>query len=718
MKYTFAIPLAIVAVSILGLTIETASAESIPFYNIPQLNDNGVFKDYKLSSNSTQIKLETANSGSLIFNKNTCSFSIYDNGIIQPGQIPKIKNISWDVKGKLATSSNWSSVNQVNNAACSTSVTPLEDSVIIRGTKTAAAGTFEIELRYISGFGIKETMRAFNNNPAWTNHHIGFMESFEVPQIIKFGNHTRDLANYNGTTFGRTWLENNEAKIMRLGDQISYDFDIGFANLNDVKVLWDGNKATLQLNYLYPNGIIPYGEWFEVDPTFNFNTSGSDELVHIRSGQAWSGQKITSVTPRGYLLNTATFYLARSGSPTGNAVVELRTVTPDALVATSTTTLNTATVALTPTPYTFSFNSSAIIPSQDFWVGVYYAGGSVANRIMMYGALNTGTAPDQNLRYNTGGVWADDANDDARGNMTYSPRPPNSVTSLTYTDLADVSLTLSWTAPSLNGGTLQGYGINYTTPYGSPLTVITNSTGSALTTYDVSGLTAATPYSFRVKAWTEGGSNITSAKILNVTTLAFVPANFTIGNLNFDADNPNRFPIRFDRDDLNSTAARLQVIFDTDYIMDCTFTYRNAQTSHTYTSLSETPYATGESYHNFTILNPDRDVTQVQCTDQNTNDTGVFVLNQSDFPLLQQIQNFRNGTYGTAGMFGALDFITVAIIIFSTVAFSRINGAMGVLINISLLMALQYFEIINIPGMIIGVIAVVIITVVGATRKD
>jgi hypothetical protein len=234
----------------------------------------------------------------------------------------------------------------------------------------------------------------------------------------------------------------------------------------------------------------------------------------------------------------------------------------------------------------------------------------------------------------------------------------------------------------------------------------------------MSSLVLNTCYTLRASAATEAGYNTTFGNVLNVTTLSFNQANFTIGDLSFDADNGDIFPIRFARTDANSTYTTLQVIYDKDFVMDCDFNYEFARQTDSYHNITESVYSASENYTNFNFRNPDNDIIHATCFDVSTNETGRYTMSQSTFPLLEQIQNFRNGTYGTQGMIGAIDFITLAIIIFSTVAFSRINEAAAGVINIALLGALSYFEIIELPTLFLGGIAVIIVIMIASTRKD
>lgn len=86
--------------------------------------------------------------------------------------------------------------------------------------------------------------------------------------------------------------------------------------------------------------------------------------------------------------------------------------------------------------------------------------------------------------------------------------PPNNVTNLTVSNLADKTLTLNWTAST--SGDIASYDIY------KEATFLANVTG---TTYNVTGLTASTSYTFWVKAKDLTG-NIASGTSVNATTTA------------------------------------------------------------------------------------------------------------------------------------------------------------------------------------------------------
>ena len=362
-------------------------------------------------------------------------------------------------------------------------------------------------------------------------------------------------------------------------------------------------------------------------------------------------------------LNTGnlTNYLVNYTTPLGN---------PQTFLANTTNTYYNATSLTSKTPY--SFRVSALTE------GGYNATGNILN-------------------VTTSGI--SDAIDDLTGIAT----------SFSTVDL-------SWTQPDLYNGTLSGYMINYTTPTGSPSTIIVNNTGTSDISYEIFGLNATEAYSFRVGVWNEYGLNA-SGNIFNATTTA----NFIIGDISVPSDtNPNVVDISFTRNDINSTALDLVVKFPNTYNITCNMAYNFARTNNTYTNL-DTAIVDGDyNSTTFSFTGIDNEIVDVNCWDgDGANYTGgTYLITQTNFPLLEQIQNFRNGTYGTMGMFGAIDFITMVVIIFSMIGFNRVNEAVGVFFNIALVGALAVFGIIELPTIIFGALAVIVMFAITSTRKD
>lgn len=303
---------------------------------------------------------------------------------------------------------------------------------------------------------------------------------------------------------------------------------------------------------------------------------------------------------------------------------------------------------------------------------------------------------------------------------SFTMGPPNRVSDLLASVDTFQTMDLAWTQPALNGGTLLGYQINYTTPFGNPQTIIVNNTGSATTTYLVSGLTEQTDYSFRVGPWTTFGKNM-SGNIANQTTPAqFISANFTIGDFNFDSTNPTEVGIYFQRIEHNASTTWVNVTYPNTYTLACDITYTYAMTNHTYHNMVHTTLNPLQYMATFQFRNGTNDIAHIYCWNEaaGRSDNGTYVLTQSDFLLLQQVQDFRNGTYGTHGQLGYLDLITLIIVIFSMVGFNRINESVGMFFCLSAIGAVAYFGIITWPGVVFSALAVVVMFIIGSTKKD
>lgn len=727
---------------------ETADGKKVIFKTtVGQPNrilDGNQYKDYILTDTIQTVKLETQNAGSIIFDKTTCRYDLYEPGRILNGEPAKIRNIGWSVLGKSNSSSNWSMVNIINNAACSVSVQSTASTVKITAQKQNGAGIFQAVLDYAPGKGIKETMRAYNNNAAWNNHNIGFRESFEVPRFIEFGKNQYDLSSYNGTTLNRNWIENNQAKVMRFLDGGFYDIDLGYEYLENISISYSGvtDRATITMNYLYGGQIVPYQQWVEVDPTFGY-TTGTDYTISSTAGattcdspyatradldiwlrvsgaaadptcynRAWRWD-ITNIPDYADITNVQIRYDITGVSNPKNCEWRTMSVDPGAASTTATAFWNAVLAgniaAANSSQCTTVANNKVINMGSN---GTNYVESQTGKNWISFAATfadRTRTGVSHVVTFSTTEI-----------EITYEFTKTNAVTVISAPDINENDLDLAWTAPDPRGRCcITGYQINFTTPWSTPSTVIVNNTGTNTTGYNVSGLTGNTQYSFRVAAWKEGvsGNNATGT-ILDVTTAAFTPANFTIGSINVNSTNPSIWPIRFERSDTNSTLSTLEVIYDNTFDMACNFDFVNGRTNKTYYTLTPAIYDSDHNSTTFTFYDYSEDIIQARCWDQSSNETGYYTYQQSDFPLLDQINNFRNGTYGTMGQIGSLDLITVAIIIFSMVGFNRVSESVGAIINIALLGALMYFGIISLPGLILGGVALIIMLAVVTTRKD
>ena len=112
------------------------------------------------------------------------------------------------------------------------------------------------------------------------------------------------------------------------------------------------------------------------------------------------------------------------------------------------------------------------------------------------------------------------------------------------------------------------------------------------------------------------------------------------------------------------------------------------------------------------------EVVDVFCWDQYTNDSGKFLITQTAFPLLENIQGFRDGDFGTSGDFGVLDFITMIAIIISMVGLNRVNESVGVVFSILIIGGLAVFGIIEWPTIMTASVVLIAMVIIASTRKE
>lgn len=290
------------------------------------------------------------------------------------------------------------------------------------------------------------------------------------------------------------------------------------------------------------------------------------------------------------------------------------------------------------------------------------------------------------------------------------------VTDLTATDVRGSAVDLSWTAPAANV-TITGYQINKTNPWSSNVNTIHYTTSSTATTYTAYNLDGETQYSFRIKALPGGEvSNIVNVTTLYNPTTSFTPGTF---DLNFTGDDIRSY--KFDRDDIDATTLRLNVTYSNTYNTTCSFYFKFAANTLNYSNLSTTPVNANEDMASFTFNDVDNEIINVHCFDEDSTAEGNYLITQTFFPLLEMVSNFRNGTYGTQGQFGALDFITVIAVIASMIGFNRVNETVGIVFGLFMIGALAVLsngEIISWASTFSVGFAVLIMYAITSTRKD
>ena len=455
------------------------------------------------------------------------------------------KGITDTIKAKYADISNlnsWTYPNTLNNDIpdISWNGTALVSSKV----KT---GVGQLDYKYVFKQGVWKTQLEATNLSGLTSKAFGFDEIFDINRdTLKFGTNTVNLDNYNGTTFNKNWIDSHESKVIDLLNGVNYDFDIAYDNLYSITVYDTGvNKSQLVFDYRTSTPLLP-GQTLILDPTFG-PTSATAKTVNTSNSIAASCAAGSSTNG-----NTFDVYKGNSGvndkCNVGVPRWDITTIPDTATVSDITigfgisSVLNMGSLSCTYKQMTNDPNSaSAATLFTDANDGTTYAtdtgcrttGAGKTISLSSTARTDLQTILSGGTNWLSYGIAFDSMTRDASAHqtegvtgggpyavtltVTYSTAsPPNPVTSVWVSNIGTNSLKLNWSPPtSFGGGTFQTYTVNYTTPWGAPVTFKQNST--ALNA-NVTGLTFGTDYSFRIAARTEVTGNTTGAYILNTTT--------------------------------------------------------------------------------------------------------------------------------------------------------------------------------------------------------
>jgi Fibronectin type III domain len=262
--------LAIITIS--SYQFANASIQVDPYTDYLSPSPN-VYVPYQLSQNNTSVTVNSLD-GSLVFNKNSCSVAFYDS--TNTNGSPAIPFDSYTVLAEQNGTSTWNPVSIINNAACSTTVSNSSSTVTVLQTKSVTgAGVFILNYTKAINKPFKLTFSATNNNPAWTNYHLGIRENLGVPQIVTLGNQTYDLSQHNNTGLNHNWIATHNAQLIHFTPTTYYNMGIGWNHANSITDIYSGGQARLQIDYTYNTPIISPGQTITIDPSIATDTIGT-----------------------------------------------------------------------------------------------------------------------------------------------------------------------------------------------------------------------------------------------------------------------------------------------------------------------------------------------------------------------------------------------------------------------------------------------------------
>ena len=285
--------------------------------NAERIMDND-WKNYVLTNNNEKVIFNSNAVGSLVFDKSSCSYSIYENGFDGANVIPSVSAVA-----TFESNNVWSNL-AVNDESCLVDVIQYEKGVFLTSTKVVTQDTTEDifisytgsdELFYANATTAQFTLLQYDNgtNRGYFNGEVtvtegtmvekfvqqldlnidkGFKETFKVwnqgeeplgisqtvhtGESITIGDTTINIAELNGQSFDKQYIVDNQAEILQITDSLNYEFTTGISSLTNVNIIFDGDY---KVNLDYASGVFPTNpdgyKILIIDPTFTFAQSSS-----------------------------------------------------------------------------------------------------------------------------------------------------------------------------------------------------------------------------------------------------------------------------------------------------------------------------------------------------------------------------------------------------------------------------------------------------------
>jgi len=264
-----------------------------------------VAQPYFVEETSDKVIFRSNSVGGVIYDKNSCSYSIYENGWGSDPIIPAVSII-----GRQATvgTDNWVPLDS-NSQACSVSVTQ-GNTVVITSTKGSygqvqvlnanATGTITVD-RLLDGVeheliispetGIKETFRVATTD---VNQKLGVTQTAHIGDELVIGDTIYNIAQLNGLVMDRAMIEAEEAQIFEITAGLNYDIGAGWDRLWAISFEDNGILADNKIMLDYSNNQEVAETFLEIDPTWNLTPTASD-LMRYESC-SYTGRNSDNIT--------------------------------------------------------------------------------------------------------------------------------------------------------------------------------------------------------------------------------------------------------------------------------------------------------------------------------------------------------------------------------------------------------------------------------------
>jgi len=270
------------------VTENTITGEAIWSSHAERIMMNGEWQNYVLTVNDQKVIFNSNSIGSLVFDKDSCSYSLYENGFTGNQVIPSVSALaSYNNNGT------WQNLS-VNDEVCAVDVTQTDSGIIILSTKilneditttfpingTSIVNTIqqevfhqEIVLDIIKG--IKETFKVIKFDG---DQNLGITQTLHTDSTIEIGNNVIDIESLSGSSFDKQYIIDNEAEILKIASDLYYNFDIGISELSSVNILYENNQYKINLDYsnTVPDQRAGIGtNYLMIDPTITDTGSSS-----------------------------------------------------------------------------------------------------------------------------------------------------------------------------------------------------------------------------------------------------------------------------------------------------------------------------------------------------------------------------------------------------------------------------------------------------------
>ena len=256
---------------------------------------NNEWQNYFLEVNESKVIFNSNSVGSFIFDKDTCSYSIYENGWANPETqiIPSVSAVATYLKD-----GTWENM-EVNESDCFVSVEENKNGIELTSMKYLDMGINEFlnangtttlipmnqrfvqEINLDINRGIKETFYIYDNSNS--GNELGISQTIHVGESIVMGTEEIQISDFDGMSFDRDFIVENESEILQVAQNLNYDMDEGINYLSSVNIIHDSSffDNTYKVNLDYSNG--SFIGYLEIDPTFTTNNPDLDGILKDNS---------------------------------------------------------------------------------------------------------------------------------------------------------------------------------------------------------------------------------------------------------------------------------------------------------------------------------------------------------------------------------------------------------------------------------------------------